>query len=112
MSENSWEYLLRDTYWVEAERQGDYVQWVRYSHVWKPDLNGPEEVYPSEKSLNILGGQGWELVAVTCLRSRSSRAYPQQGESYSWFNVFSFIFKRPRASANGGEEPQPSLASA
>jgi hypothetical protein len=91
-----WEYLWRQTYWMEEERSGEYVQWVRYSHVWRPDLDNEEpEPFPDDRGLDALGGSGWELVAMTpspvSLLTRTSK----QGDSYSEAVTYLLMFKRP-----------------
>ncbi len=91
-----WEYIWRPTYWTEASRQGDYVQWVSYKHVWKPDLNGPEEPFPSQGGIDGLGAKGWELVTVLdAFVSLATRISPQNGDAYSQFSAPTLIFKRP-----------------
>ncbi len=89
-----WDYLWRQTYWAERGRSGDYVQWVHYEHVWKPDKVN-EVQFPDQDGLSNLGREGWELVTMmptqVALVSRSS---PQQGDSYANFTVCLLMFKR------------------
>jgi hypothetical protein len=91
-----WEYLSRTTYWTETGRGGDYIQWVQYAHVWKPDFNDSEKAFPSDAGLDFLGAGGWELVAVTPSDvSLVTRTSPQQGDAYSQFTIYNLFFKRP-----------------
>lgn len=90
-----WEYRWRTTYWDESERSDGYVQWVSYRHVWKPDRENVA-FYPDDDGLNLLGKDGWELVAVTPSQvSLLTRISPQQGDSYSPYTICTLIFKRP-----------------
>src|SRR4051794_3710441 len=90
-----WEYRWRQTYWAETGRSDGYVQSVRYQHVWKPDLEN-EEPFPDDEGLNLLGKQGFELVAMTASEvPYLTTLSPQRGDSYSAFTVYLLMFKRP-----------------
>lgn len=103
---SQWEYLWRKTYWVEASRSGDYVEWLTYKHVWKPDRQ-TESPFPNNDGLDQLGSDGWELVATmpepTAYVTRIS---PQQGESVTNFTCWTLVFKRPLAKS---PEQAPSI---
>jgi hypothetical protein len=90
-----WEYLWRQTYWIEEGRSGDYVQWVKYRHVWRPDRDSEEpEPFPDDHGLDALGRSGWELITMTpnpvSLLTRTSK----QGDSYSEATSYLLMFKR------------------
>ena len=89
-----WEYLWRQTYWVETERSGGYVQWISYRHAWKPDLENASP-FPSDEGLDRLGKAGWELVAMTPSSVSHMTRTSKQGDSYSNFTVYLLMFKRP-----------------
>jgi hypothetical protein len=90
----TWEYLWRKTHWAEEGRSGDYVKWVTYSHVWKPDRE-TVELFPNDHGFDDLGKAGWELVAMTPeMVSLLTRQSPQ-GDTYSQFQTYLLMFKRP-----------------
>lgn len=90
-----WEYLSRQTYWTEAERSGDYVEWISYRHVWKLDLEN-ESSFPDDAGLDNLGKAGWELIAmVPTSVSLMTRSSPQGNNGYSNFTAYMLMFKRP-----------------
>ena len=90
-----WAYLWRETYWAESSRTKDYIEWIRYQHVWMPDLK-TEVPFPDQDGLDSLGKAGWELVTMTSDSvSLATRISPQQGESYSAHRTYLLMFKRP-----------------
>lgn len=47
-----WQYLWRQTYFVEAERSAEYVTWISYRHVWRPD-KATEVAFPHQDGLDM-----------------------------------------------------------
>jgi hypothetical protein len=88
-----WDYLILESWWVEAGRSEGYVKNIEYRHVWKP---GDEVLdYASGMTAN-LGASGWELVtitthSVTLLTVES----PQGNNGYGSFSAHKLFFKRP-----------------
>jgi hypothetical protein len=90
-----WEYIWRQTYWAEEGRSGDYVQWISYVHVWKPDLQ-TELPFPDQEHIDRLGRAGWELVTMAAEPVRMvTSVSPQHGDNYGTFTRYLLMFKRP-----------------
>ena len=98
MNRTKWEYLWRETYWTETARTENYGGVIGYDHFWKYDLSGeePPEQFPSDRGLDYLGRDGWELVAILPgSKNLLTEDNPQKGPIYSQFPVYTLIFKRP-----------------
>lgn len=86
--------MWRQTYWGEAGRSGDYVQWVTYQHTWKPDRE-TEVPFPDQNGLDNLGKTGWELVTMTSDQVSLVTRVSPQGDSYAQYTTLLLMFKRP-----------------
>jgi hypothetical protein len=88
-----WEYFIASSWWVEAGRSDDYAARIEYRHVWQPDENIHD--YPSGMS-DVLGAEGWELVAITTHPiSLLTVSSPQGNNGYGSFPTHKLFFKRP-----------------
>ena len=95
MTTTKWEYLSRNTFWVESGRGGDYIERIGYRHVWRIDPDSDARPFPDDEGFDMLGKSGWELVAmspepVSLLTAKN----PQKGGDYSEFTTYFFMFKR------------------
>jgi len=90
-----WEYKWVGTYWIETEREQDYLTRIRYGHRWQPDSE-TERPFPDEEGLDRLGSEGWELVAVAPAKiTHQTVISPQGNHGYTDFTIHSLAFKRP-----------------